>query len=75
VTHRHILVESNLNLNIAQILSGFRISKVVEKGQKVEPVINFFPGIDSNPASFKTAIMMRSPEYEAILSSVEKIHP
>jgi hypothetical protein len=56
-------------------LAVFQISKAVENGQTIEPSISFLPGVISHPAPFRTSAMPRSPQHEALIRSVEKIHP
>jgi hypothetical protein len=71
----HFLADSSLFLNVAQILAVFQISKAVEKGQTIEPSISFSPGVISHPAPFRTSVMPRSQQHEALIRSVEQIHP
>lgn len=70
-----ILADNALFLNIAQSLAVFNISKVVENGKEVEPVVKFQPGVVSHPAPYKTAIRPRSPQHEELIRSIEKVHP
>jgi hypothetical protein len=71
----HLLADSSLFLNIAQILAVFQISKAVEKGQVIDPSISFTPGVISHPTPFKTSVIPRSQRHEALIRLVEQIHP
>jgi cytochrome P450 len=70
-----ILADSFVFLTIAQTLSTFRLSKAVENGKEVDPLVQFLPGVISHPAPFKITITPRSPDHEALIRSVEKLHP
>jgi cytochrome P450 len=54
-----LFAKSALYIKIAQILAVFNIDK----------------GVISHPAPFKIAIKPRSPRHEALIRSIEKIHP
>ncbi|KAE9372779.1 putative cytochrome P450 oxidoreductase OrdA-like protein [Stipitochalara longipes BDJ] len=69
------LADSSLFLNIAQTLAVFQISKAIEKGQVIDPSVSFLPGVISHPTPFKTSITPRSQHHEALIRSVEQIHP
>jgi hypothetical protein len=71
----HFLADSSLFLNIAQVLAVFQINKAVEKGQAIDPPMNFLPGVISHPAPFRTSVIPRSQQHEALIRLVEKIHP
>jgi cytochrome P450 len=60
---------------IAQFLAVFDISKPVENGQEVDPVVDFEPGLVSHPVPFKAHVRPRSAKHEALIRAVEKEHP
>jgi len=70
-----ILADNALYLNIAQSLAVFNISKSVENGQKMEPGIEFEPGVISHPVPFKTSIKPRSAHHEDLIRAIEHIDP
>ncbi|EJC98991.1 cytochrome P450 [Fomitiporia mediterranea MF3/22] len=69
------LADASLYLTIAQSLSVFNISKVVENGKEVEPVVAFTPGIVSHPLEYRTSVKPRSAKAEALIRTVEEEHP
>jgi len=69
------LADSSLFLNIAQILAVFQVNKPIENGQVIEPSVNFLPGVVSHPAPFRTSVVPRSQQHEALIRSFEQIHP
>jgi hypothetical protein len=60
---------------MAQVLASFKISKAVENGYEVDPVVNFLPGVISHPAPFKMSIKPRSQDHEELIRSIEKVYP
>jgi cytochrome P450 len=71
-----ILADNTLFLSIAQSLAVFDITKPVdEAGKEVEPVVEMEPGVISHPKPFKCAIKPRSSRHEALIRSIEQIHP
>ena len=70
-----ILADSALFLNVAQSLAVFNISKIMQNGQEVEPIVKFQPGVVSHPVPYQTAIKPRSPQHEALIRSIETVHP
>jgi cytochrome P450 len=70
-----LFAKSALYIKIAQILAVFNIDKGIENGQKLDPEVKFLSGVISHPAPFKIAIKPRSPRHEALIRSIEKIHP
>ena len=70
-----VLADTSVYLTIAQSLAVFDISKAVENGKEVEPIVEFTPGTISHPAPFRTSIKPRSPEHEALIRSVLVDHP
>jgi hypothetical protein len=71
----HFLADASLFLNIAQFLAVFRVNKVVENGQVIEPSASFLPGVISHPVPFRTSVVPRSTRHEAIIRSLEQTHP
>lgn len=70
-----VLADSSVFLTIAQSLAVFDISKVVENGKEVEPIVEFTPGTISHPVPFRTSIKPRSPDHEALIRSILVDHP
>jgi cytochrome P450 len=70
-----VLADSAIYLTVAQSLAVFTVSKAVENGKEIEPVVQFSPGIISHPAPYQTSIKPRSPEHEALVRAVEMEHP
>jgi hypothetical protein len=70
-----ILADNALFLNVAQSLAVFNISKAVEHGKEIEPVVKFEPGVVSHPAPYKTKITPRSTNHENLVRSLKKTHP
>jgi len=70
-----ILADNTVYLNVVQSLAVLKISKVVENGREVDPEVNFLPGVVSHPAPYKTSVKPRSLKHEALIRSIEKIHP
>ena len=70
-----VLADTSVYLTIAQSLAVFNISKAVENGKEIDPIIYFQPGIISHPAPYKAFIKPRSPEHEALIRSVAVEHP
>ena len=62
-------------LTIVQSLAVFDISKAVENGKEIEPVVEFTSGTISHPKPFRTSIKPRSPEHEALIRSLLVDHP
>jgi cytochrome P450 len=56
------LADGALYINIAQTLAGFDISKPIENGQEVTPVLSFQAGVVSHPTPYKSAIRPRSED-------------
>jgi hypothetical protein len=71
----HFLADASLFLNIAQFLAVFRVNKVVENGQVIEPSASFLPGVISHPVPFRTSVVPRSTRHVAIIRSLEQTHP
>ncbi|KAI1444238.1 putative cytochrome P450 oxidoreductase OrdA-like protein [Annulohypoxylon stygium] len=69
------LADNALYLNIAQILSTFKISKYVVNGHEISPTVKFEPGVISHPVPYKNVITPRSTHHEALIRSIEKIFP
>jgi hypothetical protein len=70
-----ILADSALYLNIAQSLAACNISKVIEDGREIDPIVNFQPGVVSHPAPFQTSIKPRSPRHKGLIRSIEQVYP
>ncbi|OTA95517.1 hypothetical protein M434DRAFT_393743 [Hypoxylon sp. CO27-5] len=69
------LADNALYLNIAQSLAVFSISKAVENGQEIEPIIKPEPGVVSHPSPYKNILKPRSPHHERLIRSIEDIYP
>jgi Cytochrome P450. len=71
-----ILADNSLYLSIAQSLAVFSISKAVDQtGKEIDPVVSPQPGIVCHPGPFRTTIKPRSERHEALIRSIEQIHP
>lgn len=70
-----ILADNTLYLSIVQTLAVFNITKDLKNGQKVEPILDFEPGVVSHPAPFKCSIKPRSPHHEKLIRSIDDTHP
>jgi len=70
-----LLADNSLYLTIAQSLAVFNISKVVENGKVIEPVMEPMPGIINHPAPYRTSIKPRSPGHEVLIRSILVEHP
>jgi len=70
-----VLADTSMYLAISKSLAVFDVSKAVENGKEVEPVVAFTSGIISHPEPFRTSIKARSPEHEALIRSVLVDHP
>ncbi|KAJ8112006.1 hypothetical protein ONZ43_g5491 [Nemania bipapillata] len=72
---RH-LATASIWLTVARSLAVFKISKGLdENGREIEPELGFSPGIISRVEPFKATIKPRSPQHEALICQVEKLHP
>ncbi|EJC98989.1 cytochrome P450 [Fomitiporia mediterranea MF3/22] len=69
------LADASMYLTIAQSLAVFNISKVVEDGKEVEPVVAFSSGVISHPAEFRACVKPRSAKAEALIHTVEEEYP
>ena len=69
------LADSSVFLSIATSLAAFNISKPLENGVEVEPVVKFKPGVISHPEPFKVTIRPRSEKAAALVKAVEEEHP
>ncbi|KAI0128219.1 putative cytochrome P450 oxidoreductase OrdA-like protein [Hypoxylon sp. NC0597] len=69
------LADNALYLSIAQSLAVFNITKVVENGREVEPIVKLEPGVISHPAPYKNVIKPRSPHHERLIRSIEETYP
>lgn len=66
----------NLFITIARLLATFNISKAVdEQGRRMEPKVEFMPGLVSRPANFPFTITVRSRKHEELIHSIEVDHP
>jgi cytochrome P450 len=71
-----VLADTSVYLTIAKSLAVFNVSKAVENGKEIEPVVEFTPGaLVSHPFPYKTSIKPRSPEHEALIRSVLVEYP
>ena len=48
---------------------------LIEKSQAIDPSVSFLAGVISHPAPFRTSVMPRSQQHEALIRSAEQIHP
>lgn len=59
-----------------QSLAALRISNIVdENGRSVEPVVDFLPGLISQPAPYEIEVGPRSAEHERLVREVERVYP
>lgn len=66
----------NLFITIARLLATFNITKATdEKGDFMEPTVEYTPGIVSHPVNFPYAIAVRSQKHEELIRAVEVDHP
>lgn len=70
-----LLADNSLYLNIVQSLAVFDISKVIQNGRELQPVVKFTPGVVSHPEPYKVQIKPRSPRHEQLIRSTEKVYP
>ena len=70
-----LLADSSLYLTVVKTLATFKITKVVENGEEIEPVAEMLPGIISHPVPFKTNISPRSPKHAQLIRSFEIENP
>jgi len=70
-----ILADTSLYLTIARSLAVFNVSKVVENGKEIEPVVEDISGLVSHPVPYRTSIKPRSPGHEILIRSVLVEHP
>lgn len=61
--------------SVATALAAFWISKPLENGREVEPVVDFKPGVISHPKPFKLTIRPRHAKAAALVRSIEEDHP
>ncbi|KAF2260004.1 O-methylsterigmatocystin oxidoreductase [Lojkania enalia] len=70
------VADNALFITIAQALAVFNIEKAVdEKGNTVEPAVEFEPGAISHPLPYRTSIKPRSSEHERLIKEAEKEYP
>ncbi|KEY72256.1 hypothetical protein S7711_00255, partial [Stachybotrys chartarum IBT 7711] len=69
------LADNALYLNIAQTLAVFDISKPLENGKEVEPLVRFEPGVVCHPAPFKATIKPRSSSHDQLIRSILETYP
>ncbi|KAE8390078.1 cytochrome P450 [Aspergillus alliaceus] len=65
------LADFNNFLMIARSLAVFRISKAMQDGREINPVIDYQPGIVGHLSPFDVNIQPRSTECEALIRSIE----
>jgi cytochrome P450 len=70
-----VLADTNIYLSVAQSLATFTMAKAMVNGKVVEPVVEFQGGVISHPAPYQISIKPRSPAHEALIRSVERVHP
>ncbi|EMD40455.1 hypothetical protein CERSUDRAFT_80124 [Gelatoporia subvermispora B] len=61
------LADTSVFLSCAMSLAAFNISKVVEDGKAIEPVIEYSSGTISHPAPFPCSIKPRSAKAESLI--------
>ena len=69
------LADALIYLTIARSLAVFNIKKPMDGGKTVEPMVAFTSGALSQPVCFSADLMPRSGIAEALIRSVEDIHP
>ncbi|CCM01205.1 uncharacterized protein FIBRA_03253 [Fibroporia radiculosa] len=65
------LVDATLFTICARTLAIYNLSKPIENGKVIEPIIDYQTGTISHPRPFKCAIMPRSTKAEALLRSLD----
>ncbi|XXG99338.1 hypothetical protein Hte_005675 [Hypoxylon texense] len=70
-----LLADNSLYLNIVQTLAVYNISKYVENGREIDPIVHLEPGIISHPVPYRNLIKPRSPHHEKLIRSIEDIFP
>ncbi|OCH95986.1 cytochrome P450 [Obba rivulosa] len=61
------MADASLFLSCAMSLAVFDISKIIEDGKVIEPVIEYTSGTISHPAPFRCSIKPRSEKAEALI--------
>ncbi|KAL7907041.1 cytochrome P450 [Trichoderma velutinum] len=70
------LADSSLFLNLAYLVAVFDISKAKdERGNAIEPKLDFEAGIIAKPKPFPFRITPRSERHAELIKSIEKEHP
>lgn len=70
------VADNALFITIAQSLAVFNITKPVsEKGDIMEPEIDFDPGMVSRPKPYRVSIKPRSKVHEELIKKGEEIYP
>jgi hypothetical protein len=70
-----VLADAAIYLNVAQCLAVFNISKEIGNGKKIEPRVEFQPGVISHPMPYEVTIKPRSSAHEDLIRSVETDYP
>ncbi|KAL6892167.1 cytochrome P450 [Trichoderma evansii] len=66
----------NLFITVTRLLATFNITRAAdEKGEFIEPKLEYMPGLVSHPASFPFVIAARSQKHEELIRSAEIDHP
>jgi hypothetical protein len=68
------LAQSTLYLTITKSLAVVQISKVTRNEQEVDAVINFSPGIISQPIEYEVCIKARDTEAKRLIDNIECEH-
>ncbi|CCM06680.1 uncharacterized protein FIBRA_08965 [Fibroporia radiculosa] len=63
--------DASIFLSCSMMLAVFDVSKAVEYGKVIEPVIEYTSGLVSHPVPFKCSIKARSAKAEALLDSID----
>lgn len=69
------LAQSTIYLAIAKTLAVFKISKAGKTGQEANPVIDFQPGIISQPIPYEVRVEARDAESKRLIRDIQSQHP
>ena len=61
--------------SVATSLAAFFISKPIENGVEVEPVVDFKPGVISHPQPFRCTIRPRNEKAATLVRAIEEDRP
>lgn len=70
------MADQTLFLTISRALAVFNICKAIDDdGVVIETLLEFEPGLVSQPKAVQLDIKARSPGHEALIREVEVLHP